>query len=129
MQIIQPSQVLEQHVQNVSVAQALNGNLSPGNGTDFDTSGQPLTYSSDNMSGVILRIGSTANPHGLTNSWVGSNADTTIVHNLNKVPYGYIVIAKDKPCDVYWGSVAATDIDITLKCTDGSTDTTIWFLC
>lgn len=123
-----PAATTGQDILNTSVHKVLAGNVSPGNGLTFDANGQPLTYNSDNMTGGIIRIGSQANPHGLANSWTGSNVDTDIRHNLNKVPFGYVVVAKSKVCDVYWGSVAATKTDITLRITDSTVDTTIWFL-
>jgi len=129
MQVIQPSQTLNQNTQNVSVASALNGNVSPGNGLTFDSNGQPLTYQQDNMVGIILRVAATGNAVKAPQSWVAANTDLTIQHNLNAVPYGYIVIAKSKTCDVYWGSIQPTAMAITLRITDASADTTIWILC
>jgi hypothetical protein len=128
MKPIIPASITNQDEYNKSIGKVLNGNVSPGNGLTFDPNGQPLTYSTDNMSGIIIRIGSLANPYSLPAHWTASNTDLTIAHNLNKVPYGYIVIAKSKTCDVYWGSIAATKTTITLRITDDTADTTIQLL-
>ena len=47
-------------------------------------------------------------------------ADTefTVVHGLQRVPVGYIVVRKDKACDVYDSSIGSwTDSLMFLKCT------------
>lgn len=128
MQPIIPASDVDQDQLNKSIGKVLLGNVSPGSGLTFDANNQPLTYAVDNTVGRIIRIGSTSNPHSLEYFWPGNNADLTINHVLNAVPYGYIVIAKDKTCDVYWGSVIATDTTITLRNTDATADTTIWLL-
>src|SRR6266478_6698903 len=46
---------------------------------------------------------------------VGANTDFTITHNLGRVPVGYWVMQKDRACDVYTGSVAATSSQLTLR--------------
>lgn len=124
-----PTSVSNQDEYNKSINRVLVGNVSPGNGDGtYDSAGQPLAFTTDNTVGCIIRVGSVGNPHSLPNSWVGSNLDTTITHNLNTVPYGYIVIAKSGTCDVYWGSLMASLTTICLKNTDGNQDTTIWIL-
>ena len=124
-----PAGISNQDQLNKSVNQVLNGNVSPGNGLTFDSSGQPLTYSSDNMVGSVIRVGSNANPNALPNSWAGNNTNTTITHNLGKVPYGFVVIAKYAAADVFIGTVDATTTTITLQTTNDATDITIWLLC
>lgn len=123
-----PASISNQDQLNKSVHKTLNGNVSPGNGLTFDTHSQPLKFNPDNMSGIIIRIGATANPFSLPAAWAAANTDLTFAHNLNKIPYGFIVIAKRGPCDVYWGSIDATSTNITLKTTDATVDTTIWLL-
>lgn len=124
-----PTGISNQDTLNKSVNTVLAGNVSPGNGLTFDSNGQPLTYSTDNMSGIIIRIGSNANPNALPAAWPSSpNTDLTIAHNLNTVPYGYILIAAYTGAIVYYGSIAATATNITLRTTDETTDTTIWIL-
>lgn len=129
MRTITPTPSSVQDDLNKSVNKTVNGNLSVASGATFDSTGQPLTFNPDNMCGLVIRIGSTANPHSLATHWTASNVDLTITHSLNKTPFGYLVIAKSGTCDVYWGSVAATLNTITLRITDASQDTTIWILC
>lgn len=129
MQPTKSTSISNQDSLNKSITKALAGNLSPGTGVTYDIDGQPLTFNIDNMSGVIIRVGSSANPFALPYFWAASNVDLTIEHNLGKVPYGYIVIAKSGPCDVYWGSIAATTTHITLRNTDATQGTTIWIMC
>lgn len=129
MQIQVPASISNQDEHNKSVRKALAGNLSPGNGLTFATSdGTPLTYSIDNMSGIILRIGSLANPNALPAAWTAPNTDLTIAHNLNKVPYGFIVIAKYAAQDVFFGTIPPDNMTITLQTDNDASDTTIWIL-
>jgi len=114
---------------NKSTNQVLSGNVSPGNGLTFDANGQPLTWSTDNLVGCVIRVGSVANPNALANSWAGNNTNTTITHNLDIVPTGFVVIAKWAAADVFFGTVAATKTTITLQTTNDATDITIWILC
>lgn len=124
-----PATISSQDQLNKSVNQVLSGNVSPGNGLTFDTLGQPLTYSTDNTVGLIIRVGSAANPNALPNFWAGNNTNTTITHNLGKVPTGFIVVGKFAAADVFFGTVAATTTTITLQTTNDATDISIWILC
>lgn len=51
-----------------------------------------------------------------------ANTDFTLVHNLGRVPIGYLLVQSDIATVVYTGSVAATTTNITLKAT-GATAT------
>jgi hypothetical protein len=128
MQPQKASSISNQDQYNKSLSRVLDGNVSPGNGLTFASDGTPLTYSFDNMSGVIIRIGSLANPNGLPAHWTANNTDLTIAHNLGKVPYGIIVIYKTAAADVFFGTIAPTDMNITLQTSNDATDTTIWIL-
>lgn len=129
MQARTPTGISNQDLLNKSVNQVLSGNVSPGNGLTFAAGdGTPLTYSQDNMSGIIIRIGSTTNPNGLANQWAAANTNLTFAHNLNKVPYGFILIASYAATQIFWGTVAPTATNITLQATVVTTDTTIWIL-
>ena len=123
-----PTSISNQDNYNKSLALVLQGNVSPGSGLTFDSDGQPLTYATDNMSGVIVRIGSVSNPNALPAAWPGVGTNLTLAHNLNKVPYGIILIAKYAACDVWLGTIPPTDTDITLQTSNDATDTTIWIL-
>jgi hypothetical protein len=129
MQPIKATPTLDQATINTNLDLVLTGNVSPGNGLTFDSGGAPLTYSPDNTVGCIIRVGSLANSNALPNHWAGNNVDTIITHNLNRVPTGFIVIAKWGSMDIYYGSVAATKTTITLKTTYSGVDSTIWILC
>jgi len=130
MQAQTPSGFSNQDDLNKSVNKVLTGNVSPGNGLTFDPNGVPLTYSIDNMSGIILRIGSVGNPLGLAGAWIANNAALVITHNLNKVPYGFLVINKTQSCDVYWNPSVnpPTLTTITLYNTNVNADTAIYIL-
>jgi hypothetical protein len=128
MQPITPTPTLSQDQLNKSVGQVLSGQVSPGNGLTFDINGQPLTFSVDNMSGVLIRIGASGNALGTEYQWPADNTDLIIAHNLNAVPYGFIVVAKSKACDIFWGSVLPSLMDATLQCTDASADVTVFVL-
>lgn len=117
-----PGGISNQDVLNKSVNKVLSGNVSPGSGLTFDVNGQPLTYATDNVNGVMVRIGG-----GAPASWPAANTDLTIAHNLGVKPYGFIITAKNMACDVYWGSIQPTDTNITLRCT-AVADTTILIL-
>jgi hypothetical protein len=128
MKTITPTPTIEQHSLNVSVNKVLAGNVSPGNGLTFDTNGQPLTFSTDNQSGLLIRIGAVGNPFGVPAAWVASNTNLTIAHNLNKVPYGFHLVSKSKACDVFMGSILPTKMNITLQCTDATADVTVFVM-
>lgn len=125
---IVPTPTLDQHTINTNVTKVLTGNVSPGNGLTFDANGFPLTYSTDNQSGLLLRIAAVGNPVMAPAAWTASNTDLTIAHNLNKVPYGFVVISKFKTCDIYWGSIPPTLMNITLRTTDDTADVTVFVM-
>jgi hypothetical protein len=128
MQPTKASSIGSQDQLNKSISLVLAGNVSPGNGDTFDANGQPLTFTQDNMSGILIRIGSLVNPNVLPAAWTGNNTDLTIAHNLGKVPYGVIVIAKYAAADVWFGTIAPTDMNITLQTNNDATDITVWIL-
>lgn len=123
-----PTSLSNQDEFNKNLARVLANNLTGGTATSWDASGYPLTYKQDNISGCIIRIGSLANPNALPNAWVGNNVDTTITHNLGKIPYGFIVIGKFATADVFFGTVAPTEKTVTLQTTNDATDITILLL-
>lgn len=124
-----PAGTTNQDLYNKSLQLALAGNLSPGNGVTFAASdGTPTTYSTDNMSGTIIRVGSITNPNNQTYHWPATNTNLTITHNLNAIPYGFILIASYAATNIFWGTVAATSTQITLQSSAVTFDTTIWIL-
>jgi hypothetical protein len=82
-----------------NLAQAFNGQISFGDGTNVD-----------NINGAWVN----------TTTPVAPNTDFTVNHNLNRLPVGYLVMAKDRAVDVYTGSIAATLTQITLRATVAS---------
>lgn len=129
MQPIISSGVSSQNEFNQSLSQVLGGNVDFGSPTGiFDANGQPLTFTPDNMNGIVIRIGSVSNPNALPAAWAGNAVDLTIAHNLGRVPYGFIVLAKYAAADVYYGTVPPTSMNITLQTTNDATDITIFIL-
>ena len=109
-----------------SFYKVLRANVSFGSPDTYAADTLPATFIQDNTDGILIRVGSNANPESLANFWSGSNTDTTITHNLGRLPIGYIVTRKSKTCDVYDGTIASTAQEITLKNTDGTADTVVY---
>ena len=74
--------------------QVLNGQIGFGDGTNLD-----------NINGSWINVTAPVAP----------NTDFTVNHNMNRIPSGYWVMQKDRACDVYTGSVAATATQLTLR--------------
>src|SRR6267378_3312376 len=89
--------MLKSIYQNLTLV--INGSLGFGDGTN-----------SDNISGSWINVVAPVAP----------NTDFTVNHNLNRLPVGYWVMQKDRACDVYTGSVAATKTALTLRATVAS---------
>lgn len=49
------------------------------------------------------------------------NTDFTLVHNLGRLPVGYLLVMSDVATVIYNGSVPATTTDITLKASGAAT--------
>src|SRR6266481_1003199 len=79
--------------------QVLNGNIGFGDGTI-----------PDNISGSWINVVAPVAP----------NTDFTVNHNLQRLPVGYWIMQKDRACDIYTGSVAATTTQLTLRATAAS---------
>jgi len=60
---------------------------------------------------------------------VAPNTNFVVTHNLGRVPVGYWVMQKDRACDVYTGSVAATSSQITLRASVASAVLRLFVLC
>src|SRR6267142_2438410 len=82
-----------------------------------------------NLIGVIngrVGFGDGTLPDNIDGSWinvvapVAPNTDFTVNHNLQRLPVGYWVMQKDRACDIYTGSVAATTTQLTLRATAAS---------
>lgn len=79
------------------LARVINGGISFGDG---------LNEISDNINGIWSNVADTGT----------ANTDFTIVHNLGRIPNGWLSVEQDKAGIYYLGSVAATTTEITLKC-------------
>jgi hypothetical protein len=76
-----------------------NGGISFGDGIN-----------TDNISGVWVSV-----------TFAFPNVDQIVIHNLGRIPVGYLPMTKSAACDVYNGSVASTKTQITLRGTTTST--------
>lgn len=86
----------------------INGQINFGDGT-----------SRNNIDGVWANVVAPAAP----------NTDFVVTHNLGRIPVGYWVMEKDRACDVYTGSVAATSSQITLRATVASAVLRLFIVC
>lgn len=77
-----------------NLADLINGHIGFGDGTK-----------ADNIDGSWINVVAP----------VGANTDFAVNHNLNRLPVGYLVMEKDRACDVYTGSVVATKTALTLR--------------
>jgi len=123
-----PAVDTNQQTQNLSFAKVLAGNVSIGSPASYDSAGNPATFTQDNGDGILIRVGTFTNPFSLANSWAGNTIDTTITHNLGRVPIGYYVTKKTVSCDVYDGSISPTTSTITLRNTNGINGDTIVYI-
>jgi len=89
------------------LANILNGQISFGNGTALD-----------NMQGRWINVVTPVAP----------DTDFTITHSLGRIPVGFITIRADKAGVVYYGTIAATTTDLTLKCSTASTTIRIFVI-
>lgn len=82
-----------------NLARLINGNVTFGDGTNID-----------NINGSWINVTAPATP----------NTDFVVNHNLGRLPSGYLIMEKDRACDVYTGSAAPTKTQITLRVTVAS---------
>ena len=102
---------LDKFVQMISkvyrnFATAFNGNIGFGTGTQ-----------SDNINGVWKTV-----------TFAVANTNVTIVHNLNRIPVGYIVMTKSQAGDVFTGSITSTKTQITLQCSVAGTTVSLFIV-
>lgn len=110
-----------------SFYKVLRGNTGFGTPTKFDGAGNGTEFNVDNMAGQLVRIGSNVNPDTLPNFWAGTNAATTVTHNLNRLPIGWIVMRKSGACDIYQPLTAPnTTKTIILYTTDDTQDVLVF---
>lgn len=87
--------------QHISVAKVLSGNVSLGSASVWDANGVPTTYKQDNGEGVLIR-----------HLFAAANADEVIMHNLDRIPVGYILTRSNTAVVVY---DAMTNVNWTKK--------------
>jgi hypothetical protein len=58
--------------------------------------------------------------HATVTASATPDTEFTIEHGLGSVPLGFLVISKDRACDVYLSATAATESEIFLKCNTAS---------
>ena len=75
------------------LARVINGGISFGNGTQ-----------TDNISGAWANI-----------SFPTANVDVTIMHNLGRVPAGWLLVSKNIACDLFLGTKVPTTTTLTLQ--------------
>jgi hypothetical protein len=82
-----------------------------------------------------LGFGDGTNPDNVSGNWINTtcpvtpNTDFTVNHNLNRLPVGYWIMQKDRAVDIYTGSVAATNTQITLRATVASAVVRLFVVC
>ena len=93
--------------QKNSVQQAVDNNIEFSYPQSLDTNGWPDTFVSANISCTAIRVGALGTTPASQIAWTG--ADTKIPHNLGRQPIGWIVVYKDKTCDVFASSTTKND--------------------
>jgi hypothetical protein len=88
-------------------ARVINGGISFGAGT-----------TKDNIDGAWVAVANTG----------AANTNFTVTHNLGRVPVGYLVMTKDRAVDVYTGTIAATNTQLTLKASVANAVVTLFIL-
>ena len=94
------------HKSLLDVLKVINGGVSFGDGPQYANANLTADAPSPagNMAGVIVK-----------HTFVGANTPTTITHNLNRTPVGYLVVEKSAACDVFDGNVnnwSSTSIEL-----------------
>lgn len=110
--------------QKNSVQQSIDTNVEVSYPASLDTNAWPDTFLPANLSCTAIRVGSLGSTPASQTVWTA--ADTQISHNLGKQPIGWIVVYKDKTCDVFASSTIKNDGQfIYLTCTDTSANVTL----
>lgn len=107
-----------------SVTQTLNNNIDFSYPLSLDANGWPDTFSPANLNCTLIRVGATGTTPKSQVVWTAT--DTQIPHNLGTQPIGFIVVYKDKTCDVFASSTTKNDSQfIYLTITDDTANTTL----
>jgi hypothetical protein len=87
-----------------------------------DSAGRYNAFLQDNIDCILLYIG--ASGSGSTLSWGTANTPEPINHGLLRQPIGFIVVFKNKACDVYCPTTPTKDT-ISLAVTDATATTIV----
>lgn len=121
--VIGQSKLLAQQ-QQLSVSQVLNSGVDFGYGQTVDTNAWPDTFLPGNIRCTLVRVGAVGSSP--KSGWKWTAANTKIGHNLGVLPTGFIVVYKDKTCDVFASSTTKNDTQfIYLTITDDTANTTL----
>jgi len=114
--------VLEQ--QRNSVQQVVDSNIEFSYPASLDINGWPDSFVRGNISCTAIRVGALGTTPVSQIAWTGP--DTQIPHNLGRQPTGWIVVYKDKTCDIFASSTIKNDGQfIYLTCTDTTANVTL----
>lgn len=128
MKFINPSASNFQTIQDFlrwaqSVYKASIGGFSFGQATGTNVAGVPNSFVNDNIDGVLIKIGGSGSAEVIR--WVASITPLNINHGLQRQPIGFIIMDKDKTCDVY--RTSTQDINnIALACTDATANVIVF---
>lgn len=127
MRIIPPvvgAKGLVDNQQKNSVQQTMDTNVEFSYPASLDTNAWPDTFNPANVNCTLIRVGALGTSPPSQTAWTGAN--TKISHNLGRQPIGWIVVYKNKTCDVFAQSVIKNDGQfIYLTCTDTSANVTL----
>src|SRR3989442_15492540 len=105
MRIITPvvgAKELVDNQQKISVQQATDSNIEFSYPQSLDVNAWPDTFVPANISCTAIRVGALGTTPQSQTTWTGPN--TKISHNLGRQPIGWIVVYKNKTCDVFASS-------------------------
>jgi len=105
---------------------ALNGNVEVATAIGVDLNNWANNFAPANMAGVVYRIGAIGNIAPSGYQWGAANTDLQISHGLGRSPIGFLVVYKNKTCDVWAGTTKPDNQFLTLQISDASAETSIW---
>ena len=102
------------------------------NGVDFayqthvDALGWVDDFSAANTKSTMIRVGATGTTPPSQTTWTAAN--TQISHNLGRQPIGWVVVFKDKVCDIIVGTTPADTQFAYLTINDDTANVTLMFI-
>jgi hypothetical protein len=110
--------------QNRSMSQAVDNNIEVSYPQHVDANNWADIFAPGNIKGVILRVAALGGTSPSGYSWTASN--TKIGHNLGYLPTGWIIVYKDKNCDIKAGTTKPDTQFLYLTISDDTANTTLW---